>query len=213
MDTNTLIREISAEDADFERFTALAIQDRGVRDEIVRQMLNHPHIMVYYHCYTVLDRASTERPDLFYAIAPLLHHANSYHRDIALTLIANLTRADVENRFDNLCDEYLAHFYDEKFMTGQCCVRHAGIILRSKPELRGAILARLLHIDAGNPYPERQQALMKADVLEILDEIYADVCPNAEIEAFICSAVQSSSPKTRKKSKELIRKYAIPEGK
>jgi hypothetical protein len=106
MNADELIAQISDKNLDIDRFVQQAIEDRNARDEIVRQMVANPNIMVYYHCYYVVDKASQERPDLFYPywseIAPLLKHKNSYHRDFAMTILANLTRVDDENLFSRV---------------------------------------------------------------------------------------------------------------
>ena len=66
MDTAELLQAIAAKDVDVDRFVRLAICDAQIRDVIVHQMVTHPHILVYYHCYYIVDKASQERPDLFY---------------------------------------------------------------------------------------------------------------------------------------------------
>ena len=95
MSTDELIRQISVKDVDVDRLVQLVIDDDHIRDEIVKQMLTHSWIMMYYHCYYVVAKASERRPELFYGywpeIARLLDHENSYHRDFALTILANLT--------------------------------------------------------------------------------------------------------------------------
>lgn len=213
MNTTELIQEISVKDVDVEKFVLLALGDDHIRDEIVRQMLTHPHIMVYYHCFYVIKRASHERPELFYHywhdIASLLHHKNSYHRDFALTIIANLTRVDHENRFLAIFDDYFAHLNDAKFMTAQCCVQSSVNILRSKPELRDRIIALLLDVDHQCAYPEKQRALLKCDVLEVLDDVYNTVSDNERVHAFVKAGINSISPKTRRKAKELVGKYGL----
>ncbi len=94
-------------------------------------------------------------------------------------------------------------------MTGQCCVRNSLKILRHKPELKNQIIDLLLDVDHQCSYPEKQKELLKSDILEILDEVYADVHGKQEVEAFIKKAASSISPKTRAKAKKLIRKYGL----
>ena len=141
MNIRRLIREISAKDVDVDRFVRLAIRDDQIREEIVRQMRTHPHIMVYYHCFYIVSKASIERPDLFYPhwheVASLLKHKNSYHRDFALTIIANLTQVDQGNLFSKIFHDYFEHINDEKFMTGQCCVQNSIKILKGFKHLYG----------------------------------------------------------------------------
>jgi hypothetical protein len=213
MDTEELVQAIASEDVNVDRFVRLAISDAQIRDAIMHQMVTHPHIMVYYHCYYVADKASQERPDLFYpywfTVAPLLQHANSYHRDIALTIIANLTQVDHSDLFPELYDDYFEHINDVKFMTGQCCVQNSVKVLRNKPALRSQITTLLLDLDNWCTYPEKQKALLKCDVLEVLDGVYGEICAETGVEEFVRAGVTSISPKTRRKAKELVRKYGL----
>jgi len=207
MDTAELIDKISAKDADIGRFVQLALDDARIRDEIMHQMLTHPHIMVYYHCFYVVSKASQIKPKLFYPywdeIAALLHYKNSYHRDFALTILANLTLVDDEERFSQLFDAYFEHINDEKFMTGQCCIQNSRKILEHKPELQKPILARLLDMDKLCTYTGKQKAVLKCDVLDVLEGIYPRV-RSKQVDDFIRSGVYSISPKTKRKAKALI---------
>lgn len=213
MNTTELIQEISVKDVDVDKFVQLAISEDHTRDEIIKQLVTNPNIMVYYHCYYVVSKASQERPELFYQywpqIASLLTHKNSYHRDIALTIIANLTQVDQENLFSKIYDDYFEHINDNKFMTGQCCVQNSIKILRHKPELRNQITALLLTVDNQCTYTEKQKALLKSDVLEVLNEVYQEVSDKKGIDEFIKASVCSISPKTRRKAKELVEKYGL----
>lgn len=213
MNKNELLQEISRQDADISGLIEWAIQDQEIRDEVLTQMLTHPHIMVYYHSFYVIAGASERRPDLFYPywqrIVPLLAHPNSYHRDFALTILANLTRVDRQNLFPAIFNDYFAHVQDEKMMTAQCCIRNSLKILRNKPDLGEQILALLLDIDRWCPYPEKQKELLKADILEIVDESYGTVGDTNLLQIFIRANMHSRSPKTRRKAKELAEKYRV----
>ncbi len=212
MDITTIAENIAVEDADIEMFVRLAIEDGAARDEIMRQMTENSFIMVYYHCYYVVARASAERPDLFYPywdrMAALLDHANSYHRDIGLTVIANLTGADQEDRFSRLLPAYFAHIDDPKVTTARYCVQSAATILRSRPDLADRILDLLLRVDELSHHPEKQRALIKHDVLAILDEFGVLAEGDDRVKRFIEDAAASPSPKTRAAAKGIIKKHA-----
>lgn len=213
MDSAELIQSISVQNVDVAHFARLAIADEAARAEIVRQMVTHSYIMVYFNCYLVVSQASRERPDLFYPywrqIAPLLHHKNSYHRDAAITILANLTRADHEDLFAPLFEAYFVHLNDAKFMTGRYCVQSSGEIIRNRPEWRDRILAMLLHLDHLCAYTPKQIALLHSDVLDILEENFAALQDQEPVKAFMIDCLASLSPKTRVRAKELVRKYGI----
>jgi hypothetical protein len=211
MNITEMIHEISAKDVDVEKFVRLAIRDDHARDEIIKQLITNPDIMVYYHCFYIVAKASQERPELFYQywfeIASLLEHKNSYHRDIALTILANLTQVDQDNLFSEIFNNYFEHIHDKKFMTGKCCIQNSIKILRNKHELNHQIITLLLDVDKLCAYPEKQKELLKYDVLEILDEVYEEAIDKKGVDEFIKAGASSISPKTRRKAKELVGKY------
>lgn len=211
MDKDTLIEKIRDKNVDVDYFTNRVIEDETLRNEIVKQMVTNKDIMVYYHCYYVVSKASERRADLFYTywndFAALINHKNSYHRDIGLTIIANLVSVDNEHNFDDIFEDYLKHIDDIKFMTGQCFVKNLPKVVRSRMDLMPKIIEVLLEVDKRSSYPEKQRELMKYDILEIFDMVYDEVNCKENINCFINSALNSKSPKTRKKAKELVKKY------
>lgn len=200
--------QISAKDFDRAAFVRLAVEDGAARDEIMRLLVTHPHIMVYFQCYYVADDASAAHPGLFYkywdALVPLLGHPNSYHRDIALTLLANLTAVDTADRFAGVLEPYLACLHDAKFMTAECCIRNCAKILTHKPALKGHILSRLLDVVRDSPYTLKQTELLKAAVLEVIAIIPAPERGSEELTTFLHECRQSPSPKTRRLAKALL---------
>jgi hypothetical protein len=213
MDTDELIQAISKKDADVDEFVQLAMNDSRARDEIINQMLTNPDIMVYYHCYYVVSKASEDKPELFLRywdeMVSLLDHKNSYHRDIAMTIIANLTRVDHDNLFAMIFESYFAHINDIKFMTGKCCIQNSFKILKNKPEYKDQIITRLLDVDNQCTYPDKQRELLKFGILEILDEVYPGDSYKNGMDEFIRICVNSISSKTRDKARILESKYGL----
>lgn len=208
-----LIEEIAQKSFDIDKFVRIVVEDVCVREEIVNQMAKNSEIMVYYHCYYVVDEASRKFPELFYPywdeIAKLLHHKNSYHRDFALEIIGNLIKVDHENYFSIIKEDYFSLISDEKFMTGNCCVRNLLKVYQHKSKLRERIIQLLLNIDNICDYTEKQKGVLKADVLAIFDKVYLEIKEREEINDFIKAELHSISPKTRKKANELFKKYNL----
>lgn len=213
MDHKDLISEISDKNVDVDKFAEIVIQEESIRQKIIDQMLNNKHIMVYYHSYNILAKASELKPKLFYRywddFASLLNHENSYHRDFGLTLIANLTKVDTENKFSSVFEDYFKCINDAKFMTARHCIQNISPILANKIELEEDIINKLLDIDSICHFPTKQKALLKSDVIEIFDKCYTHIINKNMINEFVKAEISSISPKTKKKARELILKYEI----
>ncbi|MBI4814606.1 MAG: hypothetical protein HY802_10195 [Methanobacterium sp.] len=167
--------------------------------------------MVYHHSYNVISQASQTRPELFYQywedFAALLDHHNSYHRDYAIILLANLTLADKQNKFLKVFNDYFSHINDEKFMTARKCVQNTAKILESKGELTGDIINILLDVDNRCDFPLKQKALLKSDVIELFINFYWQINDNERVNEFVKDELDSISPKTRKVAKKFMEKY------
>ena len=213
MTEENFINLIQEKNYNKEQFVEIVLNDEFYRKIAVDNMTGHNHIMVYYHCYEVLKEATKISPAKFEQykdeFIKLLEHRNSYHRDFALEIIGNLTKVDEEDRFSEIKDDFFSIVNDEKFMTGNCCVRNLLKIYQHKAELRDQIIELLLDIDKHCDYTEKQKGVLKADILDIFDEVYRDVTDRDKINEFMKAEVNSISPKTRKKAKELVKKYGL----
>lgn len=208
-----LISQISDKNVNIDKFAEIVINNEVIRDKIINQMLNNKHIMVYYHSYNILAKASELKPELFYKywgdFASLLNHANSYHRDFGLTLIANLTKVDAKNLFSSIFDDYFKCINDAKFMTARHCIQNTSKILANKSELKEDILDILLNIDELCNFSMKQKALLKSDVINVFDKFYEQIDHKEMINKFIKVELNSISPKTKKIAREFILKRGI----
>ncbi|WP_432662990.1 hypothetical protein R9X47_20685 [Wukongibacter baidiensis] len=213
MTQSSLIEKIADKNVNIDEFVEVVMGDENIREEIINQLLTNKNIMVYYHCYYIISKASEEKPGLFYkywdGFASLLEHKNSYHRDIGLTIIANLTKADENNLFSNVFQKYIQRFNDAKFMTAQCFVKNIKKVLKSKKEYKEQIINLLLDVDNICTYPEKQKELLKSDIIEVLDEIFEITVNSDIIVEFVRNQSCSVSPKTRKRVKTFLRKHNL----
>jgi hypothetical protein len=211
MDTEEIIHDIADKNFDKSKYIEQIQYDEELRDLIIDQMLSDKNIMVYYHCYEIVSEASLLKPELFYkhwdVFRNLLHHENSYHRDIGLTVIANLSKSDEKNLIFEVIDEYLEHAHDEKFMTSRCCVKNSSKIMLNKPEVMKKIIVYLINLENNCNYPLKQKELLISDIIGAFDAIYEKYDNKAELMSFVRDKTTSGSPKTRKKAKEFVLKY------
>jgi hypothetical protein len=213
MKNEELNEQISRQDFDVSYFSKAALADQSMRDELVHQMLTHPHIMVYYHCFYAIEKACQEEPWSFYiywdGFSGLLDNPNSYHRNFGLVLISLLAGVDIDHKLDGLLPAYVNHMSDEKYLSSLYCVQGCTRIIQVRPDLASQMLDRILAQDADSPYSVSQAALLKAEILNFLEKLFALQPPDGKIIQWIISASTCASPKTRKKAKELMKKVHV----
>lgn len=163
---------------------------RGVRskDDTIRQ-----------NSFKCLQIIAEENPHSLYPqwdyFQEMLSSRNSYHKYIAIYILASLTSVDVDNRFEGIFDEYYGILAGDKAMTASHVALNSSIIIRNKPELESRIVDILMSID--DIHQGKQKELIKAYAIESLMKIYPEVSDPQKIEEFVRTQLDSKSPKTR----------------
>lgn len=210
MNEKAVIEAIADKNVDIDTYVKQVLEDAEMRKLVLKNLLTSPEIMVYYHCYYIISKASEMEPSLFYgywdAFLKLLSHKNSYHRDIGLTILANLTAVDSENRFSYIYDDYMALLNDPKFMTAECCLKNLKKILDHKPDYEESVINRLISIPDHSPYTEKQEALMVSLIIDVFDGLVDHSPFKEDMINFVRQHKDSISPKTRKRAKMFLTK-------
>lgn len=185
-----------------------AIIDKKYLLELIKQ-LKSKNDTARFNSNKILSKISQENPEILYPywnyFGEMLKSSNNYHKLIALELIANLTKVDVENKFKEILDEYFEIINSEKTMVAGHLAGVSGKIAINKPNLQIKITNILLNIDS--TYKGKQLELIKAYIIDSLSFYFQDIKNKDGIIAFVKNQQNSSSPKTRKKAKEFLLKY------
>jgi hypothetical protein len=163
-----------------------------------------------YNCFEVLLRISEDQPEVLYpewdTFVELQGSRNAFFRSIGLRLIANLTGADDEERFEALFARYFRLLDDEKVMVARYLAQSAGQIAKRKPHLRERITQKLLDIDQTH-HAEGRKALIKADALGYFETVFEESSAKERILAFAEGLLESSSPKGRKAARAFLDRW------
>ena len=186
--------------------TKEALKDESALPELL-EALKSKDDTERYNSFEVLLRLSEEQPDLLYPrwdfLVDMLDSDNAYWKLIAVRLIANLTRADTENRFEQIFDKYYNLLNDSVIVAGHITA-NSGKIARAKPELQAEITDRLLDIDETG---QKHKDLIKAGAIDSFSEYFEESGDKEKIIGFVKQQLDCESPKTRKKAKEFLKKW------
>ncbi|MGI5839345.1 MAG: hypothetical protein ACOX8W_06745 [bacterium] len=123
----------------------------------------------------LLLQALSETDDRVYrhwdVFAAKLDDANSYQRSLGLMLLAANVRWDKAGRFAAVCDAYLAHCADDKFITARQCIQGLNRIIDRTEQYNTRIIAALTGLDLAER-KESQRKLLLMDSLQVLGQLY-----------------------------------------
>jgi hypothetical protein len=199
--------DLNSKNANIEAAAKKAIMNEEFRSELFDN-LRSKNETVRYNSHKVLLRVSEEQPELLYSswdyLAEFLDSDNTYHKLSAVQLLANLTKADKDGKFEKLFNKFYSLLDDKSFITAAYVAQVSGTIANAKPALQTKITNRLLNIDKTHHEQERKD-LAKASVIEAFAQYYQQVKSKKKILEFVEQQLDCQSPKTRKRAKEFLR--------
>jgi hypothetical protein len=197
----SVISDLIDKRIDVENAALTAMKDNFVISELIEgiQSSNDP---IRYNSFKVILLISEKHPKLLYPhwslFEKMLISDNSYFKDIAIQIMANLGKVDTENRFEKIFDKYFGELHSEKTMVAAHVASNAGKIALAKPALQPLITNKLINIDT--IYSGKQIDLIKSYVIEAFLVYYdtTDVKDKDRISEFIKKEVSNRSPRTRR---------------
>ncbi|MFX0161913.1 MAG: hypothetical protein ACFE68_01075 [Candidatus Hodarchaeota archaeon] len=194
---------------DVENLAKKAIKDKNLLSELLQGILSKKDEK-REPSFKALLQISEEHPELIYSewdyFAELLTSDNSFHKYMAIYLIASLTRVDKENKFEKIFDKYYDLLDYKSVIPPSHTAKNSGKIAKAKPNLQTKITNKLLSIDETHHKPERKD-LIKGYAIEAFNEYFEEAENKKEILEFVKKQLKSKSPTTIKKAKEFLKKW------
>jgi len=166
---------------------------------------------VKYNSLKAFLAVSEETPEKLYSsfdfFVKLLESENAYLRFLAVKVIANLTKVDEQNKFNEIFDKYYSMLGDKTSIVPAQVAGVSGIIVNSKPELEKKITNKLLDVEKF--CESRQKELVKGYAVEAFGEYFKKAKEKDRIIEFVKGQKNSESPTTRKKVREFLKREEI----
>jgi hypothetical protein len=185
----------------------MALKDEKALQELLDGVLSKKDA-VRYGSFKALNVLSEKHPERLYSkwdfFASLMRSDNTHRKYIAIYIIANLTKADSENKFEKLFDAYYGLLGDKSVIPAAHVAVNSGKIALAKPKLEAEITNRLLDIDNT---VQRHKDLVKASAIEAFEAYFEKSKDKTRIIEFVKAQLSCESPKTREKAKAFLKKW------
>jgi hypothetical protein len=203
---NTLSKKDSK---DLQKVVDLAITDRDFLQEVLDGLVS-TNETYRYNCSKVITKISENVPLKIYCewdyFVELIRSENAFHRMIAVTILANLTPVDTEEKFEPIANYYFSLLDGKSLIAARYVAARAGIIAQAKPALQEKITRWLLKIEKTH---HENKDLILFDAIESFDEYFDQVNNKEKILKFVKKQLNCSSPKSRKRAQEFLDKYQV----
>ncbi len=189
---------LDKKDVDIKKLAEKTLTDKELLQELLNGIVSKDNT-TRSNSFNILQVISEEKPDILYPkwdyFKKMLTSKNNYHKYIAIYILADLTKIDKENKFEDIFEDYYGILAGDKVMAASHVALNSSKIAVNKPELQSKILGRLLDID--NIHKGRQNELVKSYIIEALRKMYPQIKDKERVTKFIKEQLESSSPKTR----------------
>jgi hypothetical protein len=194
-------KEIKAEEI------AEEIENSGFLPEILNG-ISSENPRVRFKSAKILRIVSEQNPEMLYSkmdsFIRLLESENNILKWNAMDIIANLTRVDSENKFDEIFEEYYGFLSDESMVTAGHVADNSGKIAKAKPYLQNKITTELLKVESFPRGQECKNILLGKVILSFGQ--YVDQVKNKEK---IISLAKRQLNNTRNATKKKAEKFLI----
>ena len=184
-----------------------AIKEPKVLSELVENLVIKDEI-IRYNSHKVLLIVSEVNPEVLYPkwdfFVDLIKSKNNFHKVIGLQLLANLTKVDKKEKFEEILDIYCDLLDAKSIMTAAHIAANLGKIAKVKPNLRNKITHKLMGIENTHHEPGRKE-LIKASIIESFREYFECSDTRDLIIDFVKKQLNSSSPKTRNTAEKFLK--------
>ena len=157
---------------------------------------------------------SQEQPEMLYPhfkhFMALLGCENNIIKWNAMDVLANLAVVDIDNRFDEIFDEYYGLITDDVMITAGHVIDNSGKIAQAKPHLQSKITKNLLMVEKTHRNQECKNILMGKAILSFGEYFNDDNVENKnEIIAFVKRQLTNSRNATKKKAEKFLKQNRL----
>ncbi len=169
---------------------------------------------IRYGCAKVLMDFSEEKPEKLYKHMDFfINLLDSKYRILtwnAIAIVANLTKVDVENKFDAIFNKYYSFIDDEYMVTVANVVGNSGKIALAKPYLTQEITEKLLRVEDISLTPHLSEECKKVIIqhaIKTFDVFFPQIEKKDRVVSFVKKQCDSSRESLRKESKRFLERW------
>jgi hypothetical protein len=204
-----MLEDLGKKSVSVESIAKKVVNNKKLLDDLKENASSH-NVAIKYKSLKVLMYLGEQQPNILYPewdfFVKLLDNENTFLRTIGLTVIANLTRVDTENKFENIFDKYYSLLEDESMINAANIAGYSGIIAKAKPHLQNKITDKLLGIDNTRHSSECKNIIKGKAILSFYEYI-GEVEDKTKIIQFVKNELKNPRAATKKKAEKFLKKW------
>ena len=208
-----LLRKLGDKSITKEQLFKKVKQNYDLIPELVRG-ISSSKPTIRYGCGKILMDLSEENPqqlyrymDFFIALLDSKYRILTWN---AIIIIANLTKVDTENKFDNIFEKYYRLLDNEYMVTVANVVGNSGKIALAKPHLMNQIVEKLLTVEKISTTPHLSsecKRVITEHTIKTFDLFFPQIKQKEKVFSFVKKHLKSSRKTLRMESENFLKKW------
>lgn len=168
---------------------------------------------IKFGCAKILRTISEENPEKLYSnvdfFITLLNHDNNIIKWNAMDILANLTRVDTKNKFNDVFSKYYSLLSDDAMVTVAHVVDNSGKIALAKPKLTEKITDELLKVEKLSLKPRLTQEcknIIIGKTILAFSTYYNQIDDKEKIISFVTRQLNNTRKATKIKADKFLKK-------
>jgi hypothetical protein len=204
-------------------FTRMIVKERNLQQtakmtikspEIVKYLIlgiEEENVRIKYGCNNTLLIISEKTPELVYPHFHIFKDYLSSEKKIikwtAILIIANLTRCDNKNKFDEIFNSYFSEITGPVMITAANIIKGAAVIATAKPYLTEKIIQELFKIREARYQTDECLNIVIGHTISSFDKFFKQIDNKREVLDFVKKFINNSRTPTKNKADKFINKW------
>ena len=208
-----IIRRIAEKKFSKEQIAADVLHNPVLLYEVLRG-LRHKKADVKHGCDKVLRILSEQNPALLYPhinfFLSQLNNENNLFKWSAISIVANLSAVDINNKIDDVIDAYLLPVKGPVMITANNTIKGAAIIAGNKPYLADKITSAILKVKTAKYQTKECRYIAAGTAIDALDEIFHLIKGKKSVLNFVKLFTSAPRPAVKKRAKQFLLRHSVP---
>jgi len=213
MDESSLLQRIGRRNSNPATLAGQVIEEPALVAGLLAG-LDAPKAQVKYKCEKILRMVGERQPEILYPhfdfFARMLDCANSFLKWGAIQDIANMARADTQNKFESIFEKYFSPIPGPVMITAANTIGGAARIALAKPHLAGRITAEILKVGKARYQTAECRNVAIGHAIGSFDRFFELVEAKTSIIRFVKRQLKNTRPAVRRRAEAFLNRRNIP---
>jgi hypothetical protein len=213
MDEPSLLRRVGRKNSNPATLAAMVIAEPALVAGLLAG-LDAPKAQVKYKCEKVLRLAGERRPDILYPhfdfFVRMLECENGFLKWGAIQDIANMARADTQNKFEPIFERYFSPIPGPVMITAANTIGGAAKIALAKPHLAGRITAEILKVEKARYQTAECRNVAIGHAIDSFSRFFELVDAKTSVIDFVKRQLKNKRPAVRRRAETFLKRRDIP---